>query len=179
MRIRTQFIITMLLFGIIVVIIAASAFTTNRLTEKAKEQDRIAANIAQGASELGYLANDYLIYRESQQLKRWQSRFASLSSQVAALNVDKPEQQTLVRNIQANQQRLKEVFDSTVSAVGNTSTNQKIALDPAFIRSHGAGLRSRARGWYQMLHVCRSYYINRWINSFKQEPGLRMLCWAC
>ena len=76
MRIRTQFIITMLLFGIILVVMAASAIITNRQIEKASQQEEIASSIAQGASELSYLANDYLIYRESQQLKRWQSRFA-------------------------------------------------------------------------------------------------------
>ena len=80
MRIRTQFIITMLLFGIILVIIAASAIITHQQLEKASQQENLAANIAQGASELSYLSNDYLIYRESQQLKRWQSRFASFSA---------------------------------------------------------------------------------------------------
>jgi len=133
-RIRTQFIISMLVFGVIVVIVAVSAITSNRLVEKAKEQERIAASIARGGSELGYLANDYLIYREGQQLERWQSRFASFSSQVAALNVDKPEQQVLVRNMQANQQRLKEVFESTVSAVGSSTPIRKGALDPAFLQ---------------------------------------------
>ena len=96
MRLRTQFIITMLLFGIILVVIAASAIITDQLVEKAGEQEEIASSIAQGASELSYLSNDYLIYRESQQLKRWQSRFASFSAQVAGLRADRPEQQALV-----------------------------------------------------------------------------------
>ena len=85
MRIRTQFIITMLLFGIILVVIAASAITTHQKIEETSQQENLAANIAQGASELSYLSNDYLIYRESQQLSRWQSRFASFSNQVASL----------------------------------------------------------------------------------------------
>ena len=134
MRIRTQFIITMLLFGMMLAIVAASAIITNQQTEKASEQEKIASSIAQGASELSYLANDYLIYRESQQLKRWQSRFASFSSQVASLHVDKPEQQVLVRNIHANEQRLKQVFDSATSAVGGTSQNRSTAPDLAFLQ---------------------------------------------
>ena len=74
MKIRTQFIITMILFGIILVIIAVSAIITDQYREKANEQEKIASSIAQGAGELSYLANDYLIYREIQQLKRWQSK---------------------------------------------------------------------------------------------------------
>ena len=159
MRIRTQFIITMLLFGMMLVIIAASAIITNQQTEKASEQEKIASSIAQGASELSYLANDYLIYRESQQLKRWQSRFASFSNQVASLHVDKPEQQVLVRNIQANEQRLKQVFDSVASAVGGPSQNRSTALDLAFLQVswsrmavQSQGLVSDASRLSQLLH---------------------------
>ena len=180
MRLRTQFIITMLLFGIILVVMAASAIITNQQVEKASEQERIASSIAQGASELSYLSNDYLIYRESQQLKRWQSRFASFSAQVASLRADRPDQQALVANIRANQNRLKEVFDSVASAVGGSvSESGAQLLTRHFFRSHGAGWRFRARGSYRMLHACHSYYINRWTSSQIQEPCLCMSWWVC
>ncbi len=134
MRIRTQFIVTMVLFGIILVVIAASAVVTSRLAEKAGEQERIASNIAQGASNLSYLSDDYLIYRERQQLKRWQTGFASFSNQVASLSVNKPEQQTLARNIQTNTQRLKQVVDSVVAAVRSSSQTQNLAVNSAFFQ---------------------------------------------
>jgi C4-dicarboxylate-specific signal transduction histidine kinase len=124
MRIRTQFIIAMLLFGVVLAAISASAMITNYQVEKAGEQDRIAHSVALGASELGYLANDYVIYGESQQLDRWQTRFARFSADVANLQADRQEQQALIRNIQANTQRLKDVFDSVVSAVGLSAQGQ-------------------------------------------------------
>ena len=135
MRIKTQFIITMALFAIILVIAAASAIVTHQQVAKADRQERLAAEISQGASELGYLSNDYLIYRERPQLKRWQSRFAAFSGQVAALDVDKPEQQALVANIRANKERMKAVFDS-VSAVPPRPSGDPgaAALDPAFLQ---------------------------------------------
>jgi PAS domain S-box-containing protein len=149
----------MLLFGIILVILAVSAIITHQELEKASEQERICANIAQGASELSYLSNDYLIYRESQQLKRWESRFASLSNQVASLNVGKPDQQALVRNIQANTRRLKEVFESVASAVGGPSRNRSAALDLPFLQVswsrmavQSQGLVSDASRLSQLLH---------------------------
>ena len=146
MRLRTQFIITMLLFGIILVVVAASAIITTRQVEKAGQQERIAAHIAQGASELSYLANDYLIYRESQQLKRWQSRFAAFSAEVAALRVDRPEQQALVANIQANKNRFKEVFDNAASALENPSRNRGSALDPAFFQVSWSRMAVQSQG---------------------------------
>ncbi len=134
MKIRTIFMISVLVSGVILAVIVASVIITNRMVEKTSHQEEIASSIAQGAGELSYLSNDYLIYRESQQLGRWQSRFASFSSDVASLDVDNPEQQVLVRNIQANAQRMKEVFDSIASAVGSSSQNQDVALDPAFLQ---------------------------------------------
>ncbi len=146
MRLRTQFIITMLLFGIILVVIAASAIITDRQVEKVGRQERIAAQIAQGASELSYLANDYLIYRESQQLKRWQSRFASFSAEVAALRVDRPEQRALVADIQANKNRFKEVFDSAASALESPYRNLSASLDPAFFQISWSRMAVQAQG---------------------------------
>jgi PAS domain S-box-containing protein len=159
MRLRTQFVIFMFLFGIILVAMAVSAIITNQRMEKASGQERIAADIAQGANELSYLGNDYLIYRESQQLRRWQSRFASFSSQVASLHASRFDQQALVANIRANQKRLKEVFDSVVFALGNPSTNQRAALNPAFLQVswsrmavQSQGLVSDASRLSQLLH---------------------------
>ena len=159
MKIRTQFIITMFLFAVILIVIAASAIVTHQQVEKANEQERIASSIAQGASELSYLSNDYLIYRESQQLSRWQSRFASFSSEVARLRAEKPEQQALIRNIQANEQRLKQVFDSVASAAGGPSQKRSTVLELAFLQVswsrmavQSQGLVSDASRLSQLLH---------------------------
>jgi len=159
MKIKTQFIITMVLFGIILVVIAASVIITKQKTEIASEQEKIASSIAQGANELSYLANDYLIYREDQQLKRWQTRFASFSGQVAKLNVNRPEQQALVRNIKANQRRVKEVFDSVASTVRRPAQDQRATPDLSFFQVswsrmavQSQGLVSDASRLSQLLH---------------------------
>ena len=41
MKIRTQFIITMFLFALILIVMAASAIVTHRQLEKANEQEKI------------------------------------------------------------------------------------------------------------------------------------------
>ena len=146
MRIRTQFIIAMVLLVIILIVTAVSVIITKQNVEKASEQQDIATSIAQGASELSYLSTDYLIYRESQQLRRWQSRFASFSKQVASLNVDMPEQQALVRNIQANTKRLREVFDSVETAVRNMPKTQNVALESAFFQVSWSRMAVQSQG---------------------------------
>ena len=67
MKIRTQFIATMVVFAIVLAAISASALVTSDRVNRAHEQGATADRIAQGASELSYLANDYVIYREDQQ----------------------------------------------------------------------------------------------------------------
>jgi len=134
MRIKTQFLVTMALFAVILVIAATSAIVTNHRIEKTGEQERIAAGVARGAVELGHLSNDYLIYRESQQLARWQSRFGAFSGQVAVLRVDTPEQQALVANIRANRDRMKAVFDSISAVPERPAGNRRALLDPAFLQ---------------------------------------------
>ncbi|MEW6667571.1 MAG: ATP-binding protein [Thermodesulfobacteriota bacterium] len=159
MRIRTQFIITMVVFGALLLIVAVSAIVTNQRLEKVGQQERLAANIAQGAGELGYLANDYLVYRDSQQLKRWQSRFDSFSAEVAALVPDRPGQQALVADIKANQRRMKEVFDSIAAAAESPTRDQGAALAPVSLQVswsrmavQSQGLVSTASRLSHMLH---------------------------
>lgn len=134
MRIRTQFIITIVLFGLVLVAIITSVITTNQRVEKASRQEEIAGRIASGAGDLSYLADSFLIYGESQQLSRWQSRLDSFSNDVASLQTDDLQQLALVRNIQASEQRLKDVFNSVVSTMESSSQNQSGDTDLAFLR---------------------------------------------
>ncbi|MHB9026504.1 MAG: ATP-binding protein [Armatimonadota bacterium] len=134
MSIRLHFIIIMVLFGVILTVISASAILTTQLVAKARQQEVIAGQIAEGANELSYLANDYLMYRERQQLLRCQSRFAALSAHVADLHVHRPEQQALVRNIRISQRRFNEVFDSVASAGGHSSLPGSAVADPALFQ---------------------------------------------
>jgi PAS domain S-box-containing protein len=146
MKIRTQFVLTMAIFGAALGVMAISVIFTGELVEESTGQEKIAAGIAQGASELSYLSNDYLIYSESQQLSRWQTRYASFSSQVNSLRADKPEQQTLIRNIHANTQRIKEVFDSVVVAGGQSTQGQNIVADPAFLQVSWSRMAVQTQG---------------------------------
>jgi PAS domain S-box-containing protein len=146
MKIRTQFILTMLLFGVILVVISASAILTNTQIEKTNQQEEIASNIAQSAVELSYLANEYMIYGESQQINRWQAKFASFLADMSKLQTDTLDQQMLVRNIQVNAQRLKDVFDSVVSVIGSSPQTQGGITDWATLRVSWSRMAVQSQG---------------------------------
>lgn len=128
MGIRTQFIVTVLLFGAVLLGIAASVIATNYQVARISQQEKIADSIARGASELSYLASDYVIYRESQQFDRWQARYEYFSADVENLTVFTPQQQSLTSNIQDNTERMKEVFDSVVGAIDGLPPGQEDTL---------------------------------------------------
>jgi PAS domain S-box-containing protein len=123
----------MLLFGAVLAAISVSAIATNRQIERANEQSIIADTIAQGASELSYLASEYLIHQEAPQLERWQSRFASFLRDIARLETEDPRQRALVNNLQADTERLRSVFDGVAAAVASASQDPDGIIDPVLL----------------------------------------------
>jgi PAS domain S-box-containing protein len=145
MKIRTQFYTTLLLFGVVLAAISVSALLTNQWVEEANRQENMAHDVAQGASELSYLANDYVIYRENPQLERWQARYALFSADVASLRTSQPEQRALLHNIQENTARLKDVFDSVVATTNSAQTDGE-AIDPALLQISWSRLAVQSQG---------------------------------
>src|SRR3990172_11872189 len=112
MRIRTTFILTMILFGLVLIIMSASLIITNQRVDRLNEQEEVAMNIERGVSELGYLGNDYLLYHEEQQHTRWDAKWSAIHRDLAQLKAGSAEQQAIIHNINANHKRLKVVFDN-------------------------------------------------------------------
>lgn len=134
MKIRTQFIVTLLLFSVIIVISSASVFFTETQVETINRQRGIAADIQGRARDLSYLSNDYLLNRQSQQRARWESVLASLSGELARVKANTPEQQALVNSMKTNIQRLKAVFTEVAAALEDSSRTRDAADDLAIIR---------------------------------------------
>jgi PAS domain S-box-containing protein len=128
MRLSTQFKIILVTFSIVLVIVASLWVVTADEITRTRTQETLANNVVQGASELSYLASDYVIYRENQQLERWQERYNLFSTDINSLSAETSEQQALVRNVRLSAQNMKEVFDSIVSSIENIE-NQDITME--------------------------------------------------
>ncbi len=148
MKIKTQFRMTMFLFGSVVTAALALVIVTDNQAKRVTNQAALAASVAQGANELSYLSNDYLIYREEQQIARWRSSFVSLLNQVKGLSVDTPEEQMIVRNINENTRRLKETFDSVLAVAPNSPRNRSGGLDSDFLKISSSRLAVQTQGLF-------------------------------
>jgi PAS domain S-box-containing protein len=146
MSIRTQFIINMIVLGSILIFVSAAVIVTNQWVEDTHQQQELAAQIEREANELSYLANEYLLYRESQQASRWGSKFASFSDHLSELQVNTPEQQTLLANIKTNQQRLKTVFEEVKASIEAAPQTPQPRFDEDFLQLSWSRLEVQNQG---------------------------------
>jgi PAS domain S-box-containing protein len=116
MKIRTQLIAGMLVFGVLLMIISALVITTNYQVEHLIDQGEIADSIALGVGELEYLSNDYILYREPQQIERWQTKYTSVSDFIASLVVEQPDQRAIISTLEASLENTRLVFDDITSS---------------------------------------------------------------
>lgn len=111
MKIRTQLIAGIVVFALLLAIISGFTIATNQQIEKLIDQEELATNIALEVGELGYLSNDYILYREPQLAVRWNAKYASISHDIALLPADQPELQEIATTLDANLRNTKSVFD--------------------------------------------------------------------
>ena len=79
MKIRTLLIASVVTFSILLLIISGLVIVTNQQIGKLVNQEATANTIALEVGELGYLSNDYILFREPQQADGGtQSLFPSL-----------------------------------------------------------------------------------------------------
>ncbi len=145
MKIRTQLIISVVFFAVVLAVIFGLVITTNQQVERLDEQEELAKNIELKANELAYLSNDYILYQDSQQIDRWESEFSSFSNDVSKLKVDRLDQLALVNSIKANGHQLNDIFEDVVLKVESTSDKQS-TLSPSFIQVAGSRIGVKTQG---------------------------------
>ncbi len=126
-EIKTQVILSIVIFVIALLIIASSVMVTNQRVDRLNKQLELANNIEVGASYLGYLSDDYLLFHEAPQVDVWNTKYASVSNDISNLSVDTPEQQAIVNDIKASQMRLHSVFNDVESNLNNTDSQDGTA----------------------------------------------------
>ena len=124
MRIKTQYILSIAIFAIILAIISASIVLTNQQVTKINNEIQNAGNIQTGTSNLAYISNDYFLYQQSAQLSEWQSQFSSLSGDLSKITANTPEQQSQINTVNTDMQNLDAVFNSSVLFLENAPRNE-------------------------------------------------------
>jgi PAS domain S-box-containing protein len=126
MKIKTQFMICIVVFSIILVIIAASVATTEQQVAQLKAQEEIANSIERGASNLNSLSIAYFLYQDDTSLSQWHANHTSMSTDLASLQLGTAQQQTLANSISQDLQGINATFDDVVSYLQSVSRNVSV-----------------------------------------------------
>lgn len=155
MRIKTQFVLTMVIFGVTLAVIGTSLITTVRQMAQLDREEEIAIEIGQGMTELGYLSSDYLLYREALQLQRWETMFALVSQEVARLEPATADERMVRDQLETSLTRFQSVFyDISQPAEATQSTG--ISSDAYFQMSWSRLAVPRQNTAFEAVKLLRS-----------------------
>jgi PAS domain S-box-containing protein len=132
MKIKTQFIICIVVFSLILVVIAASVANTELQVAQINAQEQVASNIERGVSSLNTVSVDYFLYQEYLQISKWQLQLSSLKSDLESLKPTTEQQTTLVNNTEGDLQRLNALFGDVITYLQSAPRNVSVRVDPAF-----------------------------------------------
>ncbi len=132
MRIKTQFIICLVVFTITLLIIAVSVVATEQRVDYLNVQQEIASNIERGASNLNSISVNYFLYQEDLQLSRWNMTLSFLSDDLANIRANDSDQQMLVDSVVSDLQGLNAQFDDVVAYLQGAPRDVSVRIDPAF-----------------------------------------------
>ncbi len=132
MKIKTQFIICIVVFTLILVIIGASVATSTQQVSSFKAQESVANNIQRGAGNLSSISIDYFLYQQDTSIVQWQANFSSLSSDFSTLKLNNDQQRQLASNISRDLQGLNATFGEVVTYLHNASRLVSIRVLPDF-----------------------------------------------
>jgi PAS domain S-box-containing protein len=126
MKIKTQFMICIVVFTVILVVIAASVATTTEQVAQLKAKEDIANNIVQGANNLNSISIDYFLFQENESLDQWRANHSSLSNDLASLQFNNPQQKAIANDVSRDLQGLNTTFSDVVSYLQNTPRNVSV-----------------------------------------------------
>jgi PAS domain S-box-containing protein len=132
LRIKTQLLISIITFSIISVIIGSSVAITQTQITELNSQSVLTNDIQTGASDLNYISNNYFLYQDNSYITLWQTKFSTLSNEIASLNSTDPQQQALINTVSRDMENLNAVFAGVTSFLSNAPRNVSIRVLPSF-----------------------------------------------
>jgi PAS domain S-box-containing protein len=132
MKIKNQFLLSIIIFGIIILIITASEFATQQQAIELNNKVALSEDIQARANNLIYLSSSYFLYQDPAELALWQKEFSVLSSDISKLSASSPQQQLLLNVTKADAQRLNDRWTDVVSYLASAPRNISVRIIPAF-----------------------------------------------
>jgi signal transduction histidine kinase len=131
-RIKSQFILSIFIFAIAMLVVFASIVVVNQQLSNLSEQIESAQSIQTGASDLGYLTNNFFLFQEETKLNDWKITMISMSNEISKLNSPNPQQQTLVNNIKTDLGNISKSYTNVVTILWSAPRGESVRVMPEF-----------------------------------------------
>jgi hypothetical protein len=132
MKLRRQFILSIVIFSAALIAISASEVILNEQIVNLAEQEKSILNIQTEVMTLGYLSDNFFLYQKETTLTEYHTTLSSMINEVSNLNSTSQQQQTLVNNIKVDLDLTTERFIDVVTYLRSAPRNISIRVDPEF-----------------------------------------------
>ncbi len=132
MRIKTQLLLSIITFSIILVVIGSSVALTQVQIAELNNQSLLINKIQTGSSDLNYISNNYFLYQDNSYITLWETKLSTLSSEMAKLNSINPKEQVLVNTVGRDLENLNNVFTGVTTFLSNAPRNISVRVLPEF-----------------------------------------------
>lgn len=132
MKIKTQYIITIITFATLLLIVNLSIAYTNQLASSFGSQEDIVSNIQGQVGNLNHISNDYFLHQDDSLLVSWRTNIAVMYEDFMKLDVQDSQQNAVKNLIGEDIQHVDVAFNSTVSYLQTASRNQSVRILPEF-----------------------------------------------
>jgi len=132
LRIKSQFIFSIVVFSIAILVVSASLVVENKQLSDINKQAQAANNIQTGSNNLGYLTDNFFLYQENEKLLEWKTTLISTYNEILKLNSTNLQQQTYVNNIKNDLGDIALSYNDLVKFLWNSPRNVSVRATPEF-----------------------------------------------
>jgi PAS domain S-box-containing protein len=124
MRLRTQFLISLIVFTLIFAVIVSSVVLTNCHLAELRNQRNISSDIEVNARTLGYISINYFLYQPNS--SDWQATVFHIQIEMSSLNSTTQQGQDLVNKVLLDLASANNTFNTALSALNGMSLNHSV-----------------------------------------------------
>ncbi|MEI7433583.1 MAG: PAS domain S-box protein [Methanomicrobiales archaeon] len=119
MKIKTQVIVSLIIFAILSILIISTLFSANAQLQEIQKKQQIIDNIEKSSFDLSLLGNDYLVHGGTIPIKYWNAKNVELAGKIQELIVTDPSQKAKLKEISESRKELNTSFFNLVGVTNN------------------------------------------------------------
>ena len=119
MKIKTQVIISLIIFAILSIVIISTLFSANAQLQEIQKKQQIIDNIEKSSFDLSLLENDYLVHGGTIPVKYWNAKNVELAGKIQELALTDPSQKAKLKEISESRRELNASFFNLVDVINS------------------------------------------------------------